>query len=49
MQHQNAFWFVAGWAFFPLVPTDTVRYVMGVAKMSLRKCLLHYCWVSYHL
>ena len=39
MQHKNAFWFVAGWAFFPLVPTDAVCYVAGVAKMSLRKML----------
>ena len=29
MLHQNAFWFVAGWAFFPFIPTDIVRYVMG--------------------
>ena len=39
MQHKNAFWFVAGWSFFPLVPTDAVCYVAGVAKMSLRKML----------
>ena len=39
MQHKNSFWFVAGWSFFPLVPTDAVCYVAGVAKMSLRKML----------
>jgi uncharacterized membrane protein YdjX (TVP38/TMEM64 family) len=39
MQHKNAFWFVVGWSFFPLVPTDAVCYVAGVAKMSLRKML----------
>ena len=49
MQHKNAFWFVAGWSFFPLVPTDAVCYVAGVAKMSLRKCLLHYYWANYPL
>ena len=39
MQHKNAFWFVVGWSFFPLVPTDAVCYVAGVAKMPLRKIL----------
>lgn len=39
MQHKNAFWFVVGWSFFPLVPTDAVCYVAGIAKMSLRKML----------
>lgn len=39
MQHKNAFWFVVGWSFFPLVPTDAVCYVAGLAKMSLRKML----------
>jgi uncharacterized membrane protein YdjX (TVP38/TMEM64 family) len=39
MQHPNAFWFVVGWSFFPLVPTDAVCYVAGVAKMPLRKML----------
>ena len=38
MQHRNAVWLMAGWAFFPLVPAYAVRYVVGVAKMSLRKC-----------
>jgi len=40
MQHKNAFWFVVGWSFFPLVPTDAVCYVAGVAKMPLRKMLI---------
>lgn len=39
MQHKNAFWFVVAWSFFPLVPTDAVCYVAGVAKMPLRKML----------
>jgi uncharacterized membrane protein YdjX (TVP38/TMEM64 family) len=39
MQHKNAFWFVVGWSFFPLVPTDAVCYVAGVAKMPQRKML----------
>lgn len=39
MQHNNAFWFVVAWSFFPLVPTDAVCYVAGIAKMSLRKML----------
>ena len=39
MQHKYAFWFVVGWSLFPLVPTDAVCYVAGIAKMSLRKLL----------
>ena len=39
MQHENAFWFVVAWSFFPLVPTDAVCYVAGIAKMPLRKML----------
>ena len=39
MQHDNAFWFVVAWSFFPLVPTDAVCYVAGIAKMPLRKML----------
>ncbi|MEX0964078.1 MAG: VTT domain-containing protein [Pseudohongiellaceae bacterium] len=39
MQHKNAFWFVVGWSFFPLVPTDAVCYVAGIARMPLRKML----------
>jgi len=33
MQHKYALLFVAGWSFFPLVPTDAICYVAGVAKM----------------
>lgn len=40
MQHKNAFWFVVGWSFFPLVPTDAACYVAGVARMPLRKMLI---------
>jgi uncharacterized membrane protein YdjX (TVP38/TMEM64 family) len=39
MQHKHAFWFVVGWSFFPLVPTDAVCYVAGVAKMSFNKMI----------
>ena len=39
MQHKHAFWFVVGWSFFPLVPTDAVCYVAGVAKMSFKKMI----------
>lgn len=39
MQHPKAFWFVVAWSFFPLVPTDAVCYVAGLAKMPLRKML----------
>jgi len=37
MHSKYAFWIVAGWSFFPLVPTDAVCYVAGVAKMPFRK------------
>ena len=37
MHSRYAFWIVAGWSFFPLVPTDAICYVAGVAKMPFRK------------
>ena len=39
MQHRYAYWFVAGWSFFPLVPTDAVCYVAGMAKMPFKKMI----------
>jgi len=39
MQHKNAFWFVTGWSFFPLVPTDPICYVAGLAKMPYKKVI----------
>ena len=32
-----AFWIVAGWSFFPLVPTDVICYVAGLVKMPFKK------------
>ncbi len=32
-----AFWIVAGWSFFPLVPTDLICYVAGIVKMPFKK------------
>lgn len=40
MQGKFAFWIVAGWAFFPLVPTDVVCYVAGMAKMTYKKMIV---------
>ncbi len=37
MHSKYTFWFVAGWAFFPLVPTDAVCYIAGMAKLSFKK------------
>lgn len=37
MHGKYAFWIVAGWSFFPLVPTDAVCYVAGMVKMSFKK------------
>ena len=31
---------VAGWSFFPLVPTDVICYVAGIAKMSFKKMVM---------
>jgi len=39
MHSKYAFGFVVGWSFFPLVPTDAVCYVAGLAKMSYRKMI----------
>ena len=35
-----SFWFVAGWSFFPLVPTDVICYVAGLVQMSYRRMML---------
>ncbi|MBM88021.1 MAG: hypothetical protein CMQ41_06540 [Gammaproteobacteria bacterium] len=40
MQGKFAFWLIAGWAFFPLVPTDAVCYVAGIAKIPFKKMIL---------
>lgn len=39
MQGPYSFWIVIGWSFFPLVPTDLISYVAGIAKMSYTKLL----------
>ena len=37
MHGKYAFWIVAGWSFFPIVPTDLICYVAGMAKMPYQK------------
>ncbi len=37
MHGPYAFWIVAGWSFFPLVPTDVICYAGGMVKMSFKK------------
>ena len=37
MQGHNAWWVVMGWSAFPLVPTDVICYVAGLAKMPALK------------
>jgi uncharacterized membrane protein YdjX (TVP38/TMEM64 family) len=32
-----AFWIIAGWSFFPLVPTDAISYVAGLVKITYKK------------
>jgi uncharacterized membrane protein YdjX (TVP38/TMEM64 family) len=39
MHGKYAFFIVAGWSFFPLVPTDAVCYVAGMVKMSYKKMI----------
>lgn len=34
-----AFWVVAGWSFFPLVPTDVICYAAGLLGMSYRRMI----------
>lgn len=36
----RAIWFVAGWAFFPAVPTDLICYAAGLVHMPFRRMLL---------
>jgi uncharacterized membrane protein YdjX (TVP38/TMEM64 family) len=36
LQNPKAAFFVLGWAFFPLVPTDLICYVAGIVKMPFR-------------
>lgn len=33
-------WIVAGWAFFPVVPTDLVAYIAGIVRMKAWKFFL---------
>lgn len=39
LNHRNGFFYVLGWAFFPLVPTDIVCYVAGSIRMNIVKFL----------
>ena len=40
LEHPLGFLFVAGWAFFPLVPTDLVCYLAGTTRMKFWKFIL---------
>jgi len=40
LNHRYGFFYVLGWAFFPLVPTDIVCYVAGTIKMNFFKFLM---------
>ncbi len=40
LQRPRAIWFVAGWAFFPAVPTELVCYAAGLVGMPFRRMLL---------
>ncbi|WP_299459185.1 VTT domain-containing protein [uncultured Microscilla sp.] len=35
LNHRYGFFYVLGWAFFPLVPTDIVCYVAGTIRMKI--------------
>lgn len=54
LEHPLGFLFVAGWAFFPFVPTDLVCYLAGTTRMNFIKFIaaifvgeltLCYCYV----
>lgn len=34
---RHSFWIIAGWSFFPLVPTDVICYVSGIVRLQFRK------------
>ena len=36
LQSRKAIYFVIGWSFFPLVPTDLICYVAGIVKMPYK-------------
>lgn len=36
----GAMWLVAGWAFFPVVPTDLICYAAGLVRMPYRRMIL---------
>jgi uncharacterized membrane protein YdjX (TVP38/TMEM64 family) len=36
----HAFWVVAGWSFFPLVPTDAICYAAGLLGMPYRRMIV---------
>lgn len=36
----GAIWFVAAWAFFPVVPTDLICYAAGLVRMPYRRMIL---------
>ena len=37
MRGKRCFWIIAGWSFFPLVPTDLICYVAGMVRLPFRK------------
>ncbi len=37
MRGKRHFWIIAGWSFFPLVPTDLICYVAGMVRLPFRK------------
>ena len=37
MRGKRYFWIIAGWSFFPLVPTDLICYVAGMVRLPFRK------------
>jgi uncharacterized membrane protein YdjX (TVP38/TMEM64 family) len=39
LQSPWAMWFVAGWAFFPVVPTDLICYAAGLVRMPFRRMM----------
>jgi len=40
MHGKYSFWIIAGWSFFPLVPTDVICYVAGMVKLSYKRMVI---------
>lgn len=40
MNKPHGYWIIMGWAFFPLVPTDVICYVSGMARLPFQRMII---------